>query len=180
MQPEGSTRSCSTVFFVQVGARTFARNSWSCKGKEDFPQNWMFWLKRDQFCSGLWNVSLADFVRYYFSVNDSAFVSRHWTMGHFQEYVWVRLFVSAKQVQIVLLGWEDECKVIGSRWATQPVKFVLTRHKKSVAKGHLTGKADLSQWTGPYVSDQGEYYYNDHLKASSYLQSKTSLQFNCR
>ena len=79
VQPDGSdTRSCSTVFFVQVGARTFARNSWSCKGKDDFPQNWMFRLKPDQFCSGLRSVSLAGFARYYFSVvNDSAFVYRH-------------------------------------------------------------------------------------------------------
>lgn len=37
---------------------------------------------------------------------------------------------------------------------------------------HEAAKEDLSQWTGPYVSDQGEYYYNDHLKASQTLGSE--------
>ncbi|CAE7234750.1 unnamed protein product, partial [Symbiodinium pilosum] len=33
---------------------------------------------------------------------------------------------------------------------------------------HEAAKADLTGWSGPYVSDQGEYYYNDRLKVSAW------------
>lgn len=33
---------------------------------------------------------------------------------------------------------------------------------------HETAKAELADWSGPYASDQGEFYYNERLKVSSW------------
>eukprot|EP00440_Ansanella_granifera_P068191 gb/GFBE01073974.1/.p1 GENE.gb/GFBE01073974.1/~~gb/GFBE01073974.1/.p1 ORF type:complete len:351 (+),score=62.96 gb/GFBE01073974.1/:1-1053(+) len=33
---------------------------------------------------------------------------------------------------------------------------------------HEVAKAELAGWSGPYASDQGEYYYNDRLKVSTW------------
>merc|ERR1719427_579883 len=33
---------------------------------------------------------------------------------------------------------------------------------------HQRAKTDLAGWSGPYTSEQGEYYYNDLLRVSSW------------
>eukprot|EP00930_Biecheleria_cincta_P010236 TRINITY_DN112249_c0_g1_i1.p1 TRINITY_DN112249_c0_g1~~TRINITY_DN112249_c0_g1_i1.p1 ORF type:complete len:310 (-),score=66.26 TRINITY_DN112249_c0_g1_i1:119-1048(-) len=33
---------------------------------------------------------------------------------------------------------------------------------------HETAKAELADWSGPYASEQGDFYYNERLKASSW------------
>lgn len=33
---------------------------------------------------------------------------------------------------------------------------------------HETAKAELADWSGPYASDQGDFYYNERLKVSSW------------
>jgi len=42
---------------------------------------------------------------------------------------------------------------------------VVKQHLKQV---HQRAKADLAAWSGPYASEQGEYYYNDALKLSTW------------
>jgi len=42
---------------------------------------------------------------------------------------------------------------------------VVKQHLKQV---HQRAKADLEAWSGPYASEQGDYYYNDTLKLSTW------------
>jgi len=41
---------------------------------------------------------------------------------------------------------------------------------------HARALEELKVWSGPYASDQGEYYYNDELKASAWESPVTALQ----
>ncbi|CAE7813635.1 unnamed protein product [Symbiodinium sp. CCMP2592] len=40
--------------------------------------------------------------------------------------------------------------------------------REHLRERHEAAKADLAGWSGPYVSDQGEYYYHDSLKVSAW------------
>lgn len=66
------------------------------------------------------------------------------------------------QVYRELLG------VIRQASSTSPAKSREELVQEHLRETHELAKEDLSQWTGPYVSDQGEYYYNDHLKVSTW------------